>query len=598
MTTHVIATAGHVDHGKSTLVRALTGMEPDRWAEERRRGLTIDLGFAWTELPSGREVAFVDVPGHERFLANALAGLGPASAVCFVVAADEGWSVQSGDHRDAVAAFGIRHGVIAVTRADRAPERVDEVIARARDEFKNTGLRDAPAIAVSAIEGAGLDELRSALDEVLARMPTPDEDDRLRLWADRAFTVTGAGTIITGTLSAGTIRQGDRLRLVAHEQDRDVVVRGLQSRGEDQRRVRPVNRVAVNLRGVSADEVHRGDALVTVDAWPFTDVIDVRRTAGIAFEAAPEQVLVHIGTVAVAGHLRLFDGDHARLSLDRRLPLIVGDQLLLRDPGGRRVLGGVRVLDAEPPELRRRGDGRRRAAALASMGADGDAVGKVAHDGAVSVERLRRLAMVRDDRNPPDEVLVIGEWWVHRPSYDAWLQRLRSLVAEAYERDSLTPGVSQGEAREALGDPASRFLDRLIEDSGLTQQDGRIRKPGAANDLGAAEPAMVELENRLKTAPFTAPVADELAELELTERELGVAVRLGRLIRLADGIYLQPKSPALAMRELARLPQPFTTSQAREALGSTRRVVIPLLEHLDRKGWTRRVDDGHREVVR
>lgn len=169
---HVIATAGHVDSGKSTLVRALTGMEPDRWEEERRRGLTIDLGYAWTTLQSGQEVAFVDVPGHERFLGNMLAGIGPAPVVCFVVAADEGWQAQSSDHRDAVAALGIHNGVVVLNRADRASaRRIEDVLSRTRKELAGTGLQDAPAVAVSAVDGTGLEELRAALGGVLARLP-------------------------------------------------------------------------------------------------------------------------------------------------------------------------------------------------------------------------------------------------------------------------------------------------------------------------------------------------------------------------------------------------------------------------------------------
>ena len=209
---HVVATAGHVDHGKSTLVKALTGMEPDRWEEEQRRGLTIDLGFVWTHLPSGRDVAFVDVPGHERFMGNMLAGVGPTPVVCFIVAADEGWQAQSTDHRDAVRALGIRHGVIALTRADRADDaRRAEVAARVRHEFADTGLADAPVVTVSARSGEGLDDLRAALDEVLTAAPAPDPDARVRLWIDRSFTVRGAGTVVTGTLPAGTLREGDRL---------------------------------------------------------------------------------------------------------------------------------------------------------------------------------------------------------------------------------------------------------------------------------------------------------------------------------------------------------------------------------------------------
>lgn len=597
--THVVATAGHVDHGKSTLVRALTGMEPDRWAEERRRGLTIDLGFAWTTLPSGREVAFVDVPGHERFLANMLAGLGPVPVVCFVVAADEGWSAQSSDHRDAVAALGIRHGLLVATRTDRAPDRVEETIAQARAELRGTGLRDAPAVAVSAVQGTGIDQLRATLDEVLAGLPAPDAGGRLRLWVDRSFTVTGAGTVLTGTLAAGTLAQGDRLQVIGHGQHpAEVTVRELESLGTAHAALQPVNRVAVNLRGVAADEIGRGDAVVTPDAWPAADVLDVRRTGGVPFDEVPAQVTVHVGTAAVPARLRVFDADHARLTLDRPLPLVVADQLVLRDPGGRRVLGGVRVLDPDPPPLRRRGDAARRGVALAGMPPQGDVLAKVARQGAAEVRHLGRLGMLAEDAVPPEEVRVLGGWWVHVPTYDVWRRRLRSLVDSEHERDTLSTGVSQGALRAALGTPAAHFLDQLVLDAGLEQQGGHVRRPGARDDLGPAEPGIAELEARLEEAPFQAPEADDLVALGLGVRELAAAERRGRVLRLPDGVVLLPSAPALAMRTLAALPQPFTTSQARQALGTSRRVVIPLLEHLDGRGWTRRIDEGHREVVR
>ena len=264
---HVVATAGHVDHGKSTLVRALTGMEPDRWAEERRRGLTIDLGFAWTTLPSGRDVAFVDVPGHERFLGNMLAGLGPAPIVCFIVAADEGWQPQSSDHRDAIAALGIDRGLIVITKADRAPERIDVVLNQARHELANTGLRDAPAVIVSAADGTGISEFRTALDNVLATVGEPDATGRVRLWVDRSFSISGAGTVVTGTLAAGTLSNGDHLELLGHDDPHPVVIRSLQCCGTSRTVVQPVARVAVNLRGLPVTAVRRGDALVTAGAW-------------------------------------------------------------------------------------------------------------------------------------------------------------------------------------------------------------------------------------------------------------------------------------------------------------------------------------------
>ncbi|MFN2536177.1 MAG: selenocysteine-specific translation elongation factor, partial [Pseudonocardiaceae bacterium] len=319
---HVVATAGHVDHGKSTLVRALTGMEPDRWAEERRRGMTIDLGFAWTTLPAGPTVAFVDVPGHERFVPNMLAGIGPVPAVLFVVAADEGWMPQSAEHLEALHALGVRHGLLAVTRSDL----LDPELARdeALEYLAESTLGRIPAVCVSGATGAGLDELRAALGELVARLPAPDVDADVRLWVDRAFTIRGAGTVVTGTLAAGTLRVGDELELAPG--GRRVVVRGLQSLGESAESVSAVARVAVNLRGVPRESVHRGTALLTPAAFLTTPVVDVRlsrsappsRHGGISGFTGPssprygsmaKQVIVHVGTAAVAARVRRLGAD-------------------------------------------------------------------------------------------------------------------------------------------------------------------------------------------------------------------------------------------------------------------------------------------------
>ena len=597
---HVIATAGHVDSGKSTLVRALTGMEPDRWEEERRRGLTIDLGYAWTTLPSGQDVAFVDVPGHERFLGNMLAGLGPAPVVCFVVAADEGWQAQSSDHRDAVAALGIECGVVVLSRADRASgQQVADVLSRTRLELAGTGLQDAPAVAVSATEGTGLVELRATLDDVLSRVPSPTTTGRLRLWVDRSFTITGSGTVVTGTLAAGTLVQGDRLQLLGHDGSRPVVVRGLQSRDTSYSSLGPVNRVALNLRDVSAADVRRGDALLTPEAWPITGVLGIHRITGVAYTDVPEQLMVHAGTAAVPARLRPFGADHARLVLDRRLPLVLGDRLVLRDPGSRSVLGGAQVLDAEPPVLRRRGDGAHWAKRLAGLDASGDVLGEVAGRGAVQEQHLRRLGLLTTHgTEAPSGVLVFGEWWVHAPVFEAWQHRLRTALEALHERDPLAPGFSQGAARDLLKLPDEKLLAPVVRDAGLEQEGGHVRLPGSHANLGAVGSAVAELERRLAADAFHAPEADELAALGLGVRELAAAERAGRVLRLRDGVVLLPTAPALAMRELARLEQPFTTSQARQALGTTRRVAVPLLEYLDSRGWTRRLDAGHRTVVR
>ncbi|MFT4470779.1 selenocysteine-specific translation elongation factor [Arthrobacter sulfonylureivorans] len=593
----VVATAGHVDHGKSTLVRALTGMEPDRWAEERRRGLTIDLGFAWTRLPSGRDVAFVDVPGHERFLGNMLAGLGPVPVVCFAVAADEGWQPQSSDHRDAIAAFGIKHGVVVLTRSDRAPDRAEEVLAQVRAELAGTGLQDAPAVTVSALAGTGLDDLRRVLDRTLDVVPPPNPAARVRLWIDRSFSISGAGTVVTGTLTAGTLTQGDRLRLYGQGDGRTVSVRALHSQNHAVPSLGPTSRVAVNLRsGVPADAVHRGDVLLAEGSWPVVDTIDVRRTMGTPFGDVPRELIAHIGTAAVSCRLRSFDGDHARLSLDRQLPLELGDRLVLRTTGSRSVMAGAQVLDVDPPALTRRGDSTKRAHSLAAMSPEGDALTEVTRRGVVRVGQLRRMGVASLGK-VPDQALAFGDWWVHRPVFDTWQRRLRDSVQDLATKDPLSAGLSRGAARELLGPEADALLDAVVREAGLEYDGGFIRLPGTRNGLGPAEAAVSEVERGLRAAPFAAPEAYDLKNLGLGDRELAAAERSGRLLRLAGGVVLLPQAPAMAMRELARLPQPFTTSEARQTLATTRRVAVPLLEHLDVLGWTRRLDSGHRAVV-
>ncbi len=363
-------------------------------------------------------MAFVDVPGHERFLGNMLAGLGPAPVVCFVVAADEGWQAQSSDHRDALAALGIERGLIVLTKTDRAPERVEAVTEQVRGELAGTGLRDAPVVAVSAQDETGLDEFRVALNGVLDGLPLPDPAERLRLWVDRAFSVSGAGTVVTGTLTGGTVRVGDRLTLLGQGGERSVTVRSLQSHNSSVESIGPTHRVAVNLRGISAEDIHRGDALLATDQWPTTDELDVRRISGIAFEDAPAEIMVHAGSAPVPARLRPFDDDHARVHLSRELALIPGDRLVMRYPEARVLLGGARVLDVDPAELTRRGDSARQAAWLAELPDTGDAVAETKRRGAVRVAWLHTLGLVDSDSvEPPADanILRAGHWWLHRP---------------------------------------------------------------------------------------------------------------------------------------------------------------------------------------
>ncbi|WP_415823005.1 GTP-binding protein, partial [Mycobacterium senriense] len=326
----VLATAGHVDHGKSTLLQRITGMRPDRLAEERRRGLTIDLGYAWTEI-DGRQLAFVDVPGHERFVANMLAGVGAVPAVVFVVAATEGWMPQSEEHLAALDALGVGHGLLVISKADLADP--GPAAAQASERLAATSLAGIP-VAI----GTDLDRVRAELVALTDRLSAPDPGADVRLWVDRSFTVRGAGTVVTGTLAAGTVRVGDELEHAG----RRVTVRGLQSLGRAADAVGPVSRVALNLRGVDRHDIGRGDTVRTPGAWLDTAEIDVALRSA---DTLHRQLVLHIGSAAVPVLVRRLGPAGARLRLARPLPLRVGDIGLLRDPGEHRIAAGVEVLD-------------------------------------------------------------------------------------------------------------------------------------------------------------------------------------------------------------------------------------------------------------
>ena len=589
---YVVATAGHVDHGKSTLVRALTEMDPDRWEEEKRRGLTIDLGFAWTTLPSGADVAFVDVPGHEKFLGNMLAGVGPAPVVLFVVAADEGWQAQSTDHRDALRALGVEHGIIALTRSDRAT--VDRT-AEIRTQLAGTPLADAPIIPVSAPTGDGIAALRQALDEVLAAAPVPDAQAPVRLWVDRAFSVKGAGTVVTGTLAAGTLRVGDSLKVATAGGERDVEVRGLHSENCAQDSLGPVTRAAINLRGADAADIHRGDVLLTPGAWRLVDHLDVRRTFGAELDGLPDNLVVHTGTAGVEAHLRPLSADFARISLAHPLPLRLLDRFVVRSPGGRHVVAGVEAVDLRPPELNRRGAARRRAEELSAQGSFRDPASYLRRVGFARVDDLARDGFTT--AAPPQGIIAFRDWWIAASQVTRWKQALTDALHAHTAAHPLAPGLPRKAAMDALGLQEEGLLGLAIAAAKAESSEGVLRLPGQQADLGPAERGVAAIEERLKAEPFAAPEADDLTELGLGPKELAAAERAGRLLRLKQGIVLLPSAPEEARRRLAELEQPFTLSAARKALGTTRRVAIPLLEYLDAQRITR-LGDGVQRTLR
>jgi selenocysteine-specific elongation factor len=655
---HVIATAGHVDHGKSMLVRALTGMEPDRWEAERRRGMTIDLGFAWMTLPSGEAIAFVDVPGHERFITNMLAGAGPAPAVMFVVAADEGWMPQSAEHLAAIDALGVRHGILVVTRADLADPA--PALRQATLEIAGTSLgrgtgppgsadsRRTPgapanpdgieAVTVSALTGRGMPELVAALGRLVARLPQPDPRSGVRLWLDRVFAIKGSGTVVTGTLQAGTVHAGDELALTPSM--RTLRIRGVQSLGSPAAEVSGPARVALNLRGVSTRELRRGMALIEASRWAVTSVIDVRLTPPPAAHRQPpgtarlpSRLTLHIGAARAIARVRILGGGLARLSLDHALPLHVGDRVLLRDPGatadqasGRPIFGAT-VLDVSPPQLRGNGAAAAAARELAAW-----------PEPPTTPDLLRRHRLLRAstasamglrDLPPP----VSGEWLADPVHWQRLRRLLTAAVAAHAARDPLAPGLPVDAARAELGLPDRGLVEALAASRGGGGADARVvasggylrcvgngdgeqpdgagrggaagqhpavgghaaqaRHPGLPDQVADAVQAVLA---DLADAPFSAPDADRLRELGLDARAAAAAERAGLLLRLPGNVVLAAGAAEQAAAILTRLPQPFTAAEARQALRTTRRVAIPLLEWLDRQGITRRLPDDRRTM--
>lgn len=560
---HVVATAGHVDHGKSTLVRALTGIDPDRFEEEKARGLTIDLGFAWSTLPSGRGVAFVDVPGHVRFLKNMLAGVGAVDACLFVVAATEGWKRQSEEHLRILELLGIAHGLVALTKVGAVDDDHRELARMdVADHVAGTFLDAAEVVEVDALEGRGLEDLRLGLDRLLGATPVATDAHRPRLWVDRSFAAKGSGTVVTGTLTGGSLAVDDELALVPGS--RPVRVRALQSHQESLPRVGPGRRVAVNLVGVGHDDVERGHALVHAEHWHLTRRVDAslavlgaldhevsRRGAYVAYLGSGE----HPVRLRVLGASALEPGSSGfvRLHLAEALPLVPGDRFVLRETGRSETVGGGEVLDVDPvlPASRAR--------------PDRSVERVVAERGWVEANALERLTGVA---RPPD----MGPWVVDPLALEAVRTALDAAIDAAGPLGLDVAGL----------DPRQRAV--LVTFDDVNVDAGRARRTTAADPL-ADHPYV----NRLVASQFAPPSPQGVDRQEL--REL---VRRG-LVLESEGTYFAPSALDAAAVIVARLltehPEGVTVAQIRDALGTSRKFLLPLLTMLDGRGITRRRGD-------
>jgi selenocysteine-specific elongation factor len=560
---HVVATAGHVDHGKSTLVHRLTGVDPDRWQEEKTRGMTIDLGFGAATLPSGRGIAFVDVPGHVRFIKNMLAGVGAVDACLFVVAATEGWKPQSEEHLRILELLGIGHGVVALTKVGLCDDDLRE-LARLEvlDHVAGTFLEGAEVVEVDVPAAIGVEELRLALDRLTAATPTALDRGRPRLWVDRSFAAKGSGTVVTGTLAGGRLATDDDVLLLP--QQRSVRVRALQSHHAARPEVEPGNRVAVNLVGVGHGEVSRGDVVVRPGQWHTTRMLDAslqvldgldhdvsRRGAYVAYLGSGELPV----KVRVLGDAALRPGDRGfvRLHLPWPVPLVPGDRFVLRESGRQETVGGGEVLDVEP----------RRSAARARPDRSIERV--VAERGWVDAAELERLT---GEARPP----TVGHWVVDPDVLAATRDRLEQAVVDA------------GPAGLDLVRLDERDRAVLATLDGVAVTAGRATK-GPVVDPFADHPYLAALA----AAPFSPPPPTDVDRGEL--REL---VRRGHVV-VQDGVHFGSPAIEAAAEVVARLlagqPEGVTVADIRDALGCTRKHALPLLALLDGRGVTRRRGD-------
>jgi selenocysteine-specific elongation factor len=567
----IVGTAGHVDHGKSTLVEALTGRDPDRWATEKERGLTIDLGFAWADLGTGDMVGFVDVPGHERFIKNMLAGVGGFDIALFVVAADEGWMPQSEEHLAVLDLLGVQHGVIALTRIDLADAELIE-LARADIDahLDGTVAEGWQIVEVSAVAGTGLNELRTALSAALTSAGPTRDVGRPVLWIDRSFVVAGSGVVVTGTLVGGSITAEDRLEAFPGG---PVRVRGLQSHEQSKTEVGPGNRVAANLTGVEREDLARGVVLTRPGFGVQTTRVLVRLllpprpTVDLSDRSAYH---VHLGTATVPAGLRFIGDRYAIATLDRPLLMVAGDRFILRDTGRRSVTGGGIVLDPSPVRRPNVGDAESLEEAIA-LGPDGVATALVAVHGSIDESLLRAAT----GGGTPSGAVSAGDRFFSGDTAAGRVATAVQLVEAFHAEHPLRPGMPTSSLASQLA-VDGRQLTALVDESG-----------------GDADEEQWSQARTTLAATLAVPRASQLG---LSDEVLHAVVRREELVQIDSDLVYLPEQIDQVDRYLAGVDEPFTVSAFREALGLSRRQAVPLLEWLDRNGRT--VRDGNLRTVR
>jgi len=604
----ILGTAGHIDHGKSTLVTALTGIDPDRLAEEKRRGMTIDLGFANMRLPSGRRIGIVDVPGHARFIRNMLAGAHGIDAVLLVVAADEGVMPQTREHLEIVDLLEVRHGVVALTKVDLVEDAWRELVEAEVDEaLKGTTLEGVGVVAVSAVTGVGMDELVAALDRVFEKAQQRPDIGRPRLPIDRVFTMSGFGTVVTGTLIDGAIAVGDELQLLPG--GTTARVRGLQQHNEKVETATPGNRIASNLIGVEKNEVERGDVLARPGALQATRRIDARARV---IASAPRglrhgaELLLHTGTVEVGCRAILLEGDiiepgaqgWIQLYLERPIAVANDDRFILRIPSPSATIAGGQIKDIAP-----RRHPRHDAAALESLERRG--AGDVLQEElrkyprGVAVSALLKATTAADADVSHLDARRVGDWLFAREAWSAIANRAGRELTAYHGAYPLRRGMPREELRSRLGIQPGVFpavLKALAGERRLVEKGGEVSAPDhqvAATESGGPAARLLEL---LAAQPFAPPSLAEATRTAGASVEIVRALaQSGDLVRLSDDVAFTRAAYEKAVevvKELITSEGSVSVAQMRDRLGASRRPMLALLEHLDSAKVTRRVGDA------
>jgi selenocysteine-specific elongation factor len=631
----VIGTAGHVDHGKTTLVRALTGIDTDRLPEEKRRGISIDLGFAHLALPSGRQAGVVDVPGHERFIRNMVAGASGIDLVLLVVAADEGVMPQTREHLDIALLLGVTRGVVALTKADLAEPDWCELVAEEVGELlRGTPLAGAPQVPVSAVTGQGLPELLQALDRGLQDVRPRQDRGFVRLAVDRVFTVAGFGTVVTGTLTSGAVALEDRLELLP--QGLAVRVRGLQVHGRPVERARAGQRVAINLGGVERSGVRRGDVLATPGSLEAQTLLAVRLRALPGRERGlrhGQRLHLHLGTAETVCRLTLLETDELApgaegfglLRLERPLAAGRGDRFILRSYSPVTTVGGGVVLEAGR-RFRRHSPADLQALVLAEKGDPAELLlealaGPVPQPLAVAARQAglppAEATALAEALAAQGKVVALGgaaeaAVYIAAPALEALRHRVREVLAAYHRAHPLRPGMTREELRRAALEGAearvvAAVLARL-EAEGLVHIRGeRVALRDFAPSL---PPALQPVAERLVAALEAAglqppPVAEALQSAGFAGGEeerselLAYLVEAGRLVRVDPALYFGAQALAAAVERVRahlRAHGTMTVAELRDLLGVTRKHAVPLAEYLDAARVTRREGDVRRLV--